>query len=67
MAENPGVYFDDYRKLIAQYFNEEQYYLTPQGVAIYYQQYEIAPYSTGIVVFTVPYDVLGWKPSCMLR
>lgn len=66
MQENPGIYFDDYRTLIVRYFNERQYYLTPQGCAVYYQQYEIAPYSTGIVVFTVPYDVLGWSPSCLL-
>lgn len=66
MAENPGIYFEDYRKLIVQYFNERQYYLTPRGVAIYYQQYEIAPYSTGIVVFTVAYEILGWNPSCIL-
>nr|WP_319489215.1 DUF3298 and DUF4163 domain-containing protein [uncultured Caproiciproducens sp.] len=64
MQENPGVYFDDYRSLIVKYFNEQNYYLTPPGVAVYYQQYEIAPYSTGIVVFTIPYVVLGWAPSC---
>lgn len=53
--ENAEVFFEDYPALIAQYFNEEHYYLTPSGVAIYYQQYEVAPYSTGIVVFTIPY------------
>ena len=55
LAENPGIYFENYRELIAKNFDEEQYYLTKDGIAIYYQQYEIAPYSTGIVVFTVPY------------
>lgn len=51
----PGIYFDDYRNLIVQNFNPESFYLTPAGLAIYYQQYEIAPYSTGIVVFSVSY------------
>lgn len=54
-SENPEIYFEDYPALIAKYFNEDHYYLTPSGVSIYYQQYEIAPYSTGIVVFSIPY------------
>lgn len=54
-SENPEVFFEDYPDLIEKYFNEEHYYLTPSGLAIYYLQYEIAPYSTGIVVFTIPY------------
>ncbi len=58
--ENPEIYFEDYQALIEKYFNEEHYYLTSSGVAIYYQQYEIAPYSTGIVVFSIPY----MDPSC---
>lgn len=64
MQKNPGIYFEDYKTLIVKYFNEKSYYLTPAGVAIYYQQYEIAPYATGIVVFTIPYSVLQWTPSC---
>lgn len=64
IKDNPGIYFEEYRDLIVQNFNEENYYLTPEGFAVYYQQYEIAPYSTGIVVFTVPYETLGWAPSC---
>ena len=60
-GENPEIYFEDYPALIEMNFNEEHYYLTPSGVAIYYQQYEIAPYSTGIVVFTIPYVD---DPSC---
>ncbi len=55
IRQNPGIFFENYPALIAEYFNKEHYYLTPRGIAIYYQQYEIAPYSTGIVVFTIPY------------
>lgn len=64
MQQEPGIYFDNYRALIVQYFDSDSYYLSPEGVNIYYQQYQIAPYSTGIVVFTVPYSVLGWRPDC---
>lgn len=62
MKENPNIYFDEYSLLIQKYFNPKNYYLTSDGIAVYYQQYEIAPYSTGIVVFTIPYEK---KPSCL--
>ena len=65
IQQNPGIFFENYPALIVEYFNEEHYYLTPSGIAMYYQQYEIAPYATGIVVFTIPYAVLNWYPSCV--
>lgn len=46
-----NVYFDDYCKLVLDTFNPENYYLTQNGIAIYFQQYDIAPYSSGIPVF----------------
>jgi len=64
MQQNPGIYFEDYRTLIAENFNEQSFYLTPDGLAVYYQQYDIAPYSSGIIVFTIPYEVVGWYPVC---
>lgn len=53
MRENPYIYFDNYKELIRENFNPESFYLTNEGIVIYFQQYEIAPYSTGIVEFTV--------------
>lgn len=64
LVQNPGIYFEDFRNLIQTNFNPNSYYLTPQGITIYYQQYDIAPYSTGIVEFTIPYSIVGWYPSC---
>lgn len=61
MRQNPGIYFDDYRERIETYFDPANFYLTPSGIAVYFQQYEIAPYSSGIVVFTVSGDT---EPSC---
>ena len=63
MQQEP-IYFEDYRALIPKYFDPKSYYLTPDGIAFYFQQYQIAPYSTGIVVFTLPYEVLDCPPSC---
>ncbi len=64
MQQNPNIYFPEYRTLIARYFDAESYYLTPEGLVMYYQQYEIAPYATGIVTFTLAYEAVGWQPSC---
>ena len=64
LTDNPGIYFDDYEKLILNTFDEDHYFLTPEGLSIYFQHYDIAPYSTGLVVFTIPYETIGWYPSC---
>lgn len=64
MANGTGIFFDDYRILIRKYFNPASFYLTPSGLDVYFQQYEIAPYVAGIVTFTVPYEI---EPSCFNR
>ena len=61
----PGVFFDDYRTLIIKYFNPQSFFLTPRTLGVYYQEYEIAPYASGIVVFEMPYEDLGIRrPGC---
>lgn len=57
-------YFDDYQKNVEQYFNPENFYLKPAGLVIYFQQYEIAPYASGIPEFTIPYSYSVIKPKC---
>ena len=64
LKENPYIYFDDYKDLIIKNFNPHSFYMSPDGITIYYQHYDIAPYSTGIVEFTIPYTKIGWFPSC---
>lgn len=54
--KDPSIYFENYEELIVKYFNPRNYFLTEKGIAIYYQQYEIAPYSSGIIVFDIPYE-----------
>lgn len=46
-------YFDNYKELVSQTFNPNSFYLTDKGLVIYFQQYDIAPYSSGIVEFTI--------------
>ncbi|MFU2363539.1 MAG: RsiV family protein, partial [Clostridiales bacterium] len=33
--------------------NFDSYYLTPKGIVIYFQQYDIAPYSSGLPEFLI--------------
>lgn len=56
IAAGNNIYFDNYEKLTEATFKPEQFFLTPDGLAIYYQQYDIAPYSSGIPVFIIPYE-----------
>ena len=54
-----SLYFDDYENLVKQYLSLSNFYLTYDGVVIYFQQYEIAPYATGIPEFLIPYSKEG--------
>ncbi len=46
-------YFEDYAKLAVETFQFDQFYLAEHSVALFYQQYDIAPYSSGIPVFFI--------------
>lgn len=63
--QNPGMFFEDYKSLMRKYFNENSYYLSPEGLVIYYGQYDIAPYAVGIVEFTIPYEEVDNVPRCI--
>jgi hypothetical protein len=56
LEKEPSTYFEDYPSLIQGNFNIEGFYVTPEGIVIYYQQYDIAPYSTGIPEFLLPFQ-----------
>lgn len=62
---NPMDYFDNYQDNIRQSFRKQQFYLTDAGVMLYFQQYDLAPYSSGIPVFLLAYDGdLVREPVC---
>lgn len=68
MEENPGIYFDNYKTLIVENFNPQSFNITPDALEVYYQQYEIGPYSSGIIVFPLSYKSLGIeKPHCKYK
>ena len=51
---SPGSYFDDYSSLLLDNFDLANFYLQDNKIVIYYQQYDIAPNSTGIPEFYFP-------------
>lgn len=55
LKESPSSYFDDYKMLVRKNFHFENYFVTPNGIVIYYQQYDVAPYATGITEFLIPF------------
>ena len=56
IRENPDIYFENYEELVEQTFDVNNFYCTPQGVVVYFQQYDIAPYASGIREFLLPYN-----------
>ncbi len=54
-------YFDGLEENLNKYFDEKNFYLTEEGLAIFYPLYTIAPYSDGIQVFIIPYPLFGDK------
>ena len=65
IACRPQDYFDNASLLAVQQFDPRRFYCTPRGVVLYYQQYEIAPYSSGIPEFFFPYSA-GILELCQL-
>lgn len=52
-------YFENYEALVKENFKRNNFYLNSRGVMVYFQQYEIAPYATGIPEFLLPYGIGG--------
>lgn len=60
------MYFDDYPTLMKKEFSYSNIYITETGLALFYQQYAIAPYAEGIPVFITPFDNVNgpFMPYC---
>lgn len=48
-----GVYFDNYCQLVINTFQLQNFYILPEKTVIFFQQYAIAPYSSGIPTFVL--------------
>jgi len=67
ISKNPELYFDNYKELIAETFDKRSFYCVPEGLVVYYQQYDIAPYSSGIREFLIPYSSCVINPYKLCR
>lgn len=47
-SDDEFLYFGDYNKRLSDKFTDSNFYLVPEGLMFYYQQYDIAPYASGI-------------------
>lgn len=56
VEKKPGIYFED---SVAKYDHvpyNQKFFLTPEGVTIVFDEYQIAPYAAGTVEFKIPYS-----------
>ncbi len=63
IAQNPENYFDNASMLAIKTFDPSRFYCTPEGLVVYYQPYDIAPHSSGIPEFLIPYSELVCDPQ----
>ena len=54
-----GFYSPEYEEDIRRNFDKNNFYLTDKAIIIFYQEYDIAPYSSGILEFAFPYKKSG--------
>ncbi len=65
VAKGNGMFFENYEKLVSENLKTNSFYLSEEGVVIYFQQYDIAPYAAGIPTFVIPYGQNGASlPRC---
>ena len=63
LADNSQLY-DDYETVVKDRFSgdsnsSENWYLSTQGLCIYFSPYDIAPYAAGTITATIPYSQLN--------
>ena len=63
MAQSPLRRPQDLRRR----FNSQNYYLTQEGLTVFFPMYAIAPSAEGIPAFTIPYAQLGEGAFTRLR
>ena len=58
-----SLYYEDWPQRLTACFDPDRFYLTPQGIDLFYPLYTIAPYAEGIPVFQLPYPQGGPCPA----
>ncbi len=55
IEKGENYYFENYCGLVQENFRLENFYRVPEGVVVFFNQYEIAPYSSGIPTFKIKF------------
>ena len=58
ISNGSNQYFDNYCSLVLNTINLNNFYMSPGYITIFFQQYDIAPYSSGIPTFNIRQDRL---------
>jgi len=58
IKSTPDTYFEDAVEVINEFKDEQPFYIQDGNIVVYYGQYEIAPYASGIREFKIPVDML---------
>ena len=53
--KDASLYFEDFPQLLRSTFQEDQFFLEPEGIVFYFQPYDIGPHSTGLPTFLLPF------------
>ena len=56
-----GGYFDGYEKDLPGLLRDGNWYFSDEGLVIIANPYEIAPYASGRIEFTLPYEWIRWE------
>ncbi len=62
-----AFYFEDLRQNMKKHFDREQFYLTPQGLVVFYQPSTVTPAEYGVPEFLFPKEKLGYFPPCQIE
>lgn len=58
IKSTPDTYFEDAVEVVNEFKDEQSFYIQDGNIVVYYGQYEIAPYASGIREFKIPIDML---------
>lgn len=61
IRQTPAPWREDWQLILRRSFRRENFYLTPEGLAFYWQMYALAPASEGCPTFLLPYGQGGCR------
>lgn len=61
MGQGDNIYFDDATKVINEMADSRPFYIENRNLVLYFGQYEIAPYASGMPEFKIPFEKLQLK------